>query len=172
LLCPQCNTFFAGDRGLRTHQQMRHGKQYSTALSAVHAAKRQMIVCPPLHGPVQEARASESAPPQHTPSTMRHCPEQHAAAYPRVPGPCHAPMLIFDPIPDSSVPSFRSNPPESTCLLTCLLRDNTQYGGLGCENHAACNQHTTLLCSTMSHAPDPPCHFFPALQVNCCTFPG
>lgn len=83
LLCPQCNTFYAGDRGLRTHQQMKHGQHYANALQAVHAAQHQLIFRPAPLKYSMAACTKEGAP---SPGTSGSVSSQETGEPPTVPG--------------------------------------------------------------------------------------
>jgi ankyrin repeat protein len=50
LLCAACGRFYAGRRGLRDHSQIAHGAAYEDSVSAVHAARRALVVVPSAAG--------------------------------------------------------------------------------------------------------------------------
>jgi hypothetical protein len=64
LLCPACGRFYGGERGLRTHQQVKHASDYGAAKEVVESAKQQLIVRPPSTVPnipaAQQATSSDS----------------------------------------------------------------------------------------------------------------
>ena len=62
LLCPQCGEFYGGDRGLRTHQQIKHAQHYAVAMEAVQAAKQQVIAWTPPLAALLPSAGGEGAP--------------------------------------------------------------------------------------------------------------
>jgi hypothetical protein len=102
LLCPQCNTFFGGNRGLRTHQQMKHGQHYCNALQAVHAAQRQLIVRPAPLKHLMAGCTREGAP---NPGTSGSGSSQEAADMPTVRGTTQVYALRVFLIMCSSLPA-------------------------------------------------------------------
>jgi hypothetical protein len=68
LLCPACGNFYGGERGLRTHQQIKHESSYGVAKDVVHTAQQQLIVHPHVSGPTalvaQASGAHQLAPRQ------------------------------------------------------------------------------------------------------------
>lgn len=43
LHCADCGAFFAGERGLRDHQLVRHARPYEAAMEAVHVSRTQLV---------------------------------------------------------------------------------------------------------------------------------
>lgn len=70
LLCPQCGNFYGGERGLRTHQQVKHAQHYGAAVEAVRGAKQQIIAYAPLRV-AQWRDADEGGAPERTAGALR-----------------------------------------------------------------------------------------------------
>lgn len=83
LLCPTCGQFYGGERGLRTHQQVKHASDYGVAKDVVETAKQQLIVRPqallhtnntPTHGEptTSDATHMSTPPPGVVPPSLVH----------------------------------------------------------------------------------------------------
>ncbi|KAL1520137.1 hypothetical protein AB1Y20_023609 [Prymnesium parvum] len=57
LHCAACGQFFSGERGLRDHQQVKHGRSYGGAKAAVASARRALVAYAPPGGAAAELAA-------------------------------------------------------------------------------------------------------------------